>query len=275
MEKRKGCAGSTVVAVLLVISILILTVSTVYFFVARTWWFPESITAVGNDIDAQFIRTLYITGLVFVASQLALAWAILRYRDRGRRATYSHGNNALELIWTLATAVLIVGLWVYARASWAEVHFRGARDGAVKIQVMAQQFAWNFRYAGADGTFGRMIVKKVNNSGIDPFSVDPSDPAAADDIMTAVIAVPVNEEVELALYAKDVTHSFFVRELRLKQDLVPGMRIPIHFTANKVGVYELACAELCGLGHQRMRSFLKVMTRPDFEKWLADQKAGE
>ncbi len=273
--KRKASAGSTTVAVLLVLTIVVLTLATIYLFVARTWWFPKSITDIGHDIDAQFVRTMIICGIVFAASQFGLAWVILRYRDRGGRAVYSHGNNTMEVLWTAATAVMFIGLGFYARNSWAEMHFRGAKPGSVQIHVMAQQFAWNFHYPGADGQFGKSIFKRVNNSGTDPFSLDESDPAYADDVVTAVLAVPVNEEIELTLYAKDVIHSFFVRELRIKQDLVPGMRIPIHFTAKEAGDYELACFELCGLGHQRMRSFLKVMARPDYEKWLADQKAEE
>ncbi len=273
--KRNASAGSTTVAILLILSILILTFVTLYLFMARTWWFPKSITVLGDEIDAQFVRTMIICGVVFTVSQLALAWAILRYRDTGGRATYSHGNNTMEVLWTVATAIMFIGLGIYARSSWAEMHFRGAQPGAVQIHVMAQQFAWNFHYPGADGQFGKSIFKKVNNSGTDPFSLDESDPAYADDVVTAVIGVPVNEEIELTLLAKDVIHSFFVRELRIKQDLVPGMKIPIHFTANEVGDYELACFELCGLGHQRMRSFLKVMPRPDYEKWLAGQKAEE
>ncbi len=273
MVKRKACAGSTTVAMLLVASIFLLTVVALYLFINRTWWFPQSITHLGNEVDAQFVRTLMICGVVFTMSQLGLAYAIFRFRDRGIRAQYSHGNNALEFVWTAATIVMFLGLGLYARSSWAEMHFREAKPGALKIQAMGQQFAWNFRYPGADGVFGRSILKSNNNSGTDPFSVDESDPAAKDDVITSVIAVPVNEEVELTLFAKDVIHSFFVRELRIKQDLVPGMRIPIHFTATKVGDYELYCAELCGLGHQRMRSVLKVMARPDFENWLKQQAA--
>jgi cytochrome c oxidase subunit 2 len=101
------------------------------------------------------------------------------------------------------------------------------------------------------------------------------DAASKDDIVTATLAVPVNQQVELILRSKDVTHSFFVRELRLKQDLVPGMEIPIHFTATQTGRYEIACAELCGLGHYKMRAFFEVMTEQDYQKWLQNMASAQ
>ena len=106
-----------------------------------------------------------------------------------------------------------------------------------------------------------------------PIGLDPTDPASKDDIVSPVAAVPVGREVELILRSQDVTHSFYVRELRLKQDAVPGMEIHMHFTANVPGDYELACAELCGLGHYRMHSMVTVMSEADYEKWLKDQAA--
>lgn len=272
MQKRKSCAGSTIVSLALAVFLVLFTLSTAYYFVAKKW-FPDPINTLGRDVDAQFLRTLYVTGLVFVLSQLGLAWVIFRYRDRGRRATYSHGNNTMEIVWTLATAVLFVGLGIYAERSWAEVHFRGAAPGALQVEITAQQFAWNFRYAGADGKFGRSEPKLMDDSGGNPLGLDPGDPAGKDDIVVPVIAVPVNREVELLIRSKDVTHSFFVRELRLKQDAVPGLLIRIHFTATKTGEYEVACAELCGLGHHRMRTFLQVKSPEEFDKWMQEQAA--
>jgi cytochrome c oxidase subunit 2 len=112
-------------------------------------------------------------------------------------------------------------------------------------------------------------VEKVDDATGNFLGLDRDhDADSKDDIVTATLGIPVNQPVELILRSKDVTHSFFVRELRLKQDLVPGMEIPIHFTATKVGTYEIACAELCGLGHYKMRAFLNVMQPEDFQKWL-------
>lgn len=273
MRKRKSCAGSTSVAVALALLLVVFTILTVYYFVVRKWWFPPAINDLGREIDAQFVRTLVITGLVFIVSQLGLAWVIFRYRDRGQRATYSHGHNTMEVVWTIATTVMFVGLGIYAEKSWAALHFQGPAPGALQVEVTGQQFAWNFRYTGADGKFGRTDPKLMDDSGGNPLGVDPSDPAGKDDIVVPVIAVPVNREVELILRSKDVTHSFFVRELRLKQDNVPGLKISVHFTATQTGDFEVACAELCGLGHHRMRTFLQVKTPEDFDKWMQEQAA--
>jgi cytochrome c oxidase subunit II len=273
MLRRPTEHGSTTMALALAIFITLMTVITVYIFMAKIWWFPPAITDFGREIDDQFGRTLLITGVVFVAAQLGLAYAIYRFRDHGQKATYFEGNNTMEIVWTLATVVLFVGLGLYARSAWAQVHFVGASPGALPIEVTAQQFAWNFRYAGVDGKFGRTKPELVSASTGNPIGLDPTDPLSKDDIVSPVIAVPVGREVELILRSQDVTHSFFVRELRLKQDAVPGMEIHMHFTATEPGNYELLCAELCGLGHYRMHSMLNVMSEPDFEKWLKDQAA--
>jgi len=260
-------------ALALAIFIALMTVITVYIFMAKIWWFPPAITDFGHEIDDQFGRTLLITGVVFVAAQFGLAYAIYRFRDHGQKATYFEGNNTMEIVWTLATVVLFVGLGLYARSAWAQVHFVGASPGALPIEVTAQQFAWNFRYAGVDGKFGRTKPELVSASTGNPIGLDPTDPSSKDDVVSPVIAVPAGREVELILRSQDVTHSFFVRELRLMQDAVPGMEIHMHFTATEPGNYEIACAELCGLGHYRMHSMLSVMSEADFEKWLKDQAA--
>ncbi len=275
MQRKRPYAGSATVAFALMVFLLFFTLLTLYFFLVKKWWFPEAITDFGHEIDAQFFRTFVIVGIVFALSQIALGLLVFRFRDRGGRADYSHGNNAMEILWTLATAILFVGLGLYGRSAWAEVHFRGAAPGAVQIEVLGQQFAWNFRYPGPDGKFGRIAAEFVKDSSGNFFGIDPSDPVGKDDIVSPVLAVPVNREIQLLLRGKDVTHSFFVRELRLKQDTVPGMLIPIHFTPTKIGEYEIACAELCGLGHHRMRSFLQVKSAADYQKWLADQAANQ
>jgi cytochrome c oxidase subunit 2 len=273
MPRRKSERGSTTVALSLAVFLVLMTVVTVYIFMAKVWWFPAAITDFGHEIDAQFFRTFVITGIVFVLAQFGLAVAVFKFRDRGQKATYFEGNNTMEIVWTLATVVLFVGLGLYARSAWAQVHFMGAAPGALPIEITAQQFAWNFRYAGPDGKFGREKPELVSASTGNPVGLDSTDPASKDDIVSPVIAVPVNREIELIIRSQDVTHSFYVRELRLKQDAVPGMEIHMHFNATEVGNYEIACAELCGLGHYRMHSMLNVMSEADFEKWMKDQEA--
>ena len=268
MLRNQGEEGYTSVALAMEIFLVLMTVITVYMFMAQIWWFPPPITNLGQEIDSQFMRTLLITGIVFVAAQFGLAIAVYRFRDHGQKATYFEGNNTMEIVWTVATVVLFVGLGLFAHNAWAQVHYIGASPGAIPIEVTAQQFAWNFRYAGADGKFGRTKPELVSASTGNPVGLDSTDPAAKDDVVSPVAAVPVGREIELILRSQDVTHAFFVRELRLKQDAVPGMEIHIHFTADVPGDYELVCAELCGLGHYRMHSMLTVMSESDYEKWL-------
>lgn len=271
MLRKRSERGSTSAAVAMMLFLVFMTVVSVYLFAKN--WFPPAITDFGHEIDAQFTRTFWITGIVFVAAQLGLALAVFKFRDRGQKATYFEGNNTMEVVWTLATVVLFVGLGLYARSAWAQVHFQGAAPGALQIEVTGQQFAWSFRYAGADNTFGRTKPELVSASTGNPVGLDSTDPASRDDIVSPVIAVPLGREVELVLRSQDVTHSFYVRELRLKQDAVPGLEVRLHFAANEIGEYELPCAELCGLGHYRMHSILMVKSAADYQTWFDEQVA--
>ena len=275
MANNQSGSGSRLVAATLAFILVAFTFSTIYVFATRIWWPPETISPMGPAIDAQLVQTFIICGVVFFLAQLALVYVILRYRDRGQRAHYSHGNHTMEIIWTSATAILFLALGIAAESAWAELRWRGAAPGAVQVEVTGQQFAWNFRYPGPDGTFGRTDPTLINDSAGNPLGVDFDDPAAEDDIITPVMAVPLNQEVEVILRSKDVLHSFFVRELRFKQDTVPGLAIRLHFTANKVGRYEIVCAELCGMQHHRMRTFLQVLPPDEYQSWLQEQAAFE
>ena len=249
----------------------VLTIVIAYLFVARTWWFPPAISQHGFAFDAQFMRTLIVVGVIFVLAQFALGYVIVRFRNNGGRAVYSHGNNKLETIWTSATAFLFLALVVMGTRIWAGVHYDQAPADAIVVEVTAKQFAWNFRYPGPDGKFGRTDLKLINDSSGNPLGLDEKDPAAKDDIVSASLKVPVGKDVKLLLHARDVIHNFFVRELRMKQDLVPGMEIPLHFRADEIGIYEVPCSELCGLGHFQMRTTLQVMSEADYEQWKQKQ----
>jgi cytochrome c oxidase subunit 2 len=156
---------------------------------------------------------------------------------------------------------------------WASL-LTGAPPGALTIEVTAQQFAWNIRYSGADGRFGRTDPKLINDAAAEFLGLDPKDPASEDDVVAQnIMAVPVNRPVQVILRTKDVTHSFFVPQLRVKQDTVPGMAIRVHFTATKPGEYEIACAELCGMQHYKMRGRLLVMQEGEFQGWLKTRAA--
>jgi cytochrome c oxidase subunit 2 len=141
----------------------------------------------------------------------------------------------------------------------------------LQIRVVAEQFAWNVHYPGADGIFGRTVPDLVNASN--PIGLDPADPRAADDIVSInQLHLEKDRPVTIRLSSKDVIHSFNLPTMRVKQDTIPGMEIPVHFTPVEVNGeerWEIACAQLCGLGHYRMRGFLTVHTTEDFRAWLA------
>lgn len=235
------------------------------------WWFPPAITEHGPAYDRQFLLTIIVVGISFVLAQVGLGYAVWRYRDtgRGERALYSHGSNRLEMTWTGITAVIFISLAVLGQRVWAQLHFQPAPAGSARINVVAQQFQWNFHYPGADKEFGHTDAKFVSDADLNFVGLDMSDPKAKDDSVVATLAIPVNRPVELILRAKDVTHSFWVPPLRFKQDLVPGMTIPVHFTAQKVGKYELACAELCGQLHYKMKSYMLVLPQNEYDELVA------
>lgn len=255
----------------LAVIIWILTLGSVSLFFVKKWWFPEGITTHAAALDSQFLLTIIIVGIAFTAAQVGLGYTVWKYRDRGPgdRAVYSHGSNRLEVVWTVVTAVIFIGLAVMGQSVWASLHFNQPPPGSFQIEVVAQQFQWNFHYGGADGVFGRTDPNLIDDSALNYIGLDPADPNTKDDVVHSVIAIPANRPVELILRSRDVIHNFWVPELRFKQDLVPGMAIRVHFTATKVGKYELGCAELCGQFHFRMKSFMLVLPTDEHQALMA------
>jgi len=253
----------------------LIATSTVVIFIGRVWWYPELISRAAQAIDDQSILTFIVTGIVFFLAQVALGYFIWRYRARGNSsAAYWHESPKLEMTWTVLTAIVFVGLGIQGNRVWAGLWITEAPADALTIEVVPQQFVWNIRYPGLDGQFGRTEVGLISDAAGNPLGLDDTDPAARDDIVAInQMAIPVNRPIRVILRTKDVTHSFFVPQLRVKQDAVPGMAIMIHFTANKLGEYEIACAELCGMQHYKMRSRLIVMSEPDYENWLKQRSA--
>ncbi|HVB98455.1 MAG TPA: cytochrome c oxidase subunit II [Candidatus Dormibacteraeota bacterium] len=272
MHSRKTERGSGVAGLVLALTLVIFVAVTVYIFAANVFPMAPSITRVGDWIDSQYNLTLWITGVIFVMAQLGLAWMVFRYRDRGQKARFVHGNNLLEVIWTSATFVLFIAMGAMAVHAWSRVHFVPASSDALQIDVMAEQFTWNFRYAGPDGRFAPTAPENYSDANGNPFGIN-SNSKDTDDIVSPILEVPVGRQIELNMESKDVIHSFYVRELRIKQDIVPGMDIPIHFTPLKIGTYDIMCAQLCGLGHYQMHSTLHVVSEADFQKWLKQQEA--
>ena len=261
----------------LLIVIWLITLLSTYFFVAKTWWLPVGASAAAPAIDHHFATTFILMGIVFVAAQLSLGVLVWMYRDRkdAPNAEYSHGNIKLEIIWTALTTVLFVGLNLMSSSIWASERFQPADAAAVHVEVTGMQFAWYFRYPGPDGRFGttRPEIEDASSGGEGALGLDTKDPASKDDVVSGIMLVPVNRQVEVILRAHDVIHSFFVPAMRFKQDAVPGLAIHMHFTPTQAGEYEIACAELCGLGHYKMHGILKVVSQDEFDKWLASREA--
>jgi cytochrome c oxidase subunit 2 len=251
---------------LLGIAIWVITIASLWMFLSGRWWFPESITEHGPAVDRQFMITIIVCGIAFTAAQVGLGWVVWKYRDSAdkQRATYSHGNNRLEVVWTVVTAIVFISLAVMGQRVWAHLNLNAAPEGSYQIELTAQQFAWNAHYPGKDKKFGKTDPQYIDDTS-NPVGLVDTDTNGKDDTVGPTLVIPVNRPVEIILKSKDVTHSFWVPQLRFKQDLVPGMAIHVHFTANKVGKYELACAELCGMNHFKMKSYLLVLPQSDFD----------
>ncbi|MGH9499053.1 MAG: cytochrome c oxidase subunit II [Terriglobales bacterium] len=261
----------------LLVIIWLITFFSTYFFVAKTWWLPHGAATAAAFIDHQFALTYVLMGIVFVAAQGALGYLVWKYRAGANNGPveYSHGNTKLELIWTTLTAILFIGLNLMGSHVWASERFAPAAPGSVPVEVTGMQFAWYFRYPGLDGKYGRTEPKLMDPSAGNEAAVglDTTDPSSKDDVVTGTMYLPVNREVDLTLRAVDVIHSFFVPSFRFKQDAVPGLAIHMHFTPTETGDYEIACAELCGLGHYKMHGMVHVVSQEDFDKWLAAREA--
>jgi cytochrome c oxidase subunit 2 len=215
------------------------------------------------------------SGFAFLGAQFVLAFFVWRFTARKDGTKVSHLPGGAKLM--VVAAFILVGtevlaLGVFGQKAWASVYFTAPKPDDLQVQVQAGQFAFYFRYPGPDGKFGPLHPDKIDEGNANFFGLDPAnDVEARDDVVAAELAVPVNKEVHLLMHAKDVGHSFYVRELRLQQDFVPGLDLSLHFTATKPGKYEILCTQLCGLGHYNMKAYLDVMTQEDFEKWMKEK----
>jgi cytochrome c oxidase subunit 2 len=243
----------------------------------------------GGQIDNLIGWTHIFMLVLFVGWGAFFAYVLFRFRrSRNPVANYpgvtSHASSYLE------GAVLVIEmvlLFAFSIPLWAaRVDHIPSEKEALVVHVTGEQFAWNVRYAGADGLFGKTDIKLIDLQS-NPLGVDRSDPAAKDDVTTLnQLYLPVNRPVIVKLRSKDVIHSFGVPEFRVKQDAIPGLTIPIWFVPNVTTAemrtrtgkpefqYEIACAQLCGLGHYRMRGFVTVLSTDEFQKWM-DEKVKE
>jgi cytochrome c oxidase subunit II len=240
-------------------------------------WLPENINDHGQVIDNLFMFILVLTGIIFIVTGLAFFWFLWKYdaAQNPQPVAFTHGSHTLEVVWSILPAGTLVFIAIYQMNAWADAKMRRPMlpgpDGQMATlddvpkpptcEVTGRQFEWRLRYPHSK-----------------PDGWKPGDPYVfGDDDLYLVndLHLPIHEEIVVAIKSQDVLHSFFLPNLRVKQDVVPGMKQYVWFRANKTGVYDIVCAELCGWGHYKMRGRLTVESRPDFDRWLAQQYAAQ
>ena len=251
------------------IFLLILVVGSVVFTFVSPWWFSE-IASNWGGIDTTVLITFWVCGVVFVAVGLFMAYATWKYRHReGVKAHYEPENSRLEWGLTIVTTIGVVAMLAPGLVVWDD--YVNVPEDADEFEVLAQQWKWGFRFPGEDGVFGTVDVGNIKSDN--PFGMNPEDPRGEDDVLVrgGTVHLPVDQPMKANLRSTDVLHDFFVPEFRAKMDSVPGMITYFWFEPTKPGKYEILCAELCGYGHYTMRGWVQVVTREDFEAWLASQ----
>lgn len=237
-------------------------------------WLPPLASEHGAGIDRMINYLLVTVGGLFVVGHVALGYFIWRF-SREDRVTYRLASAKVERRWSLIPILLMTliaegGVFVLGLPVWAKFYGAAPPPGSIPVEVTAEQFAWNIRYPGQDGVFGRTDPRLISLDN--PLGLDPEDPAAQDDlVLLDELYLPVNIPARIRLRSKDTLHSFFLPHLRVKQDAVPGMTIEIWFVPMEVGTYEIACAELCGFGHFQMRGLLRVLPREEFQQWSKEE----
>lgn len=240
-------------------------------------YMPPDYSAHGQALDQLNAVVHWLMLILFVVWGLLFAYMLWRFRaSRQPKAlyhgTHSHLSTYAEAGVAVVEVILLVGFSIPLWYRWTQRP--EPTKNPIEVRLVAEQFAWNIHYPGPDGVFGKMNVKLVTSSN--PLGLDPNDPTAKDDIVTLnQLHMQVNRPIIVRITSKDVIHSFSLPYMRVKQDAIPGMEVPVHFTPIRTSdgkvPWEIACAQLCGLGHYRMRGQYEVHTKADFDKWLASQ----
>jgi cytochrome c oxidase subunit 2 len=233
---------------------------------------PVAASQHAPDVDSLIVVVHWLMFVLFIGWGAFFLFVLFRFRKGANPRADYHGakgkiSKMLEIGIVVVEAILLV---FFAIPAWARrVSNFPPESGATVVRVVGEQFAWNVHYPGPDGKFGRTDISLM--AADNPLGLDRSDPAAKDDITTInQLTLPVDKPVLVHLSSKDVIHSFGLYEMRVKQDAVPGLDIPVWFIPNRIGDYEIACSQLCGLGHYRMRGFVNIRSQADYEKFLAN-----
>ena len=234
---------------------------------------PVQASTHAAEIDQMTSLVHWLMAILFIGWGAFFVYVLFRFRKSANpAASYTGAKGKISKGLEVAVAVIeIVLLVFYAIPAWAKrVKAFPTENEALVVRVIAHQFAWEIHYPGPDGKFGRTDLSLVAADNL--IGIDRRDPDAKDDIVTSnQLMLPVDRPVLIHLSSQDVIHSFGVYEMRVKQDVVPGMQIPVWFIPSRVGEYEIACSQLCGLGHYRMRGFMTIQSAADYQKWMSDQ----
>ncbi|MCV0396625.1 MAG: cytochrome c oxidase subunit II [Rhizobiaceae bacterium] len=252
------------------LALVLVVVGSVLFHILSPWWWTQ-IASNWTYIDGTLVITFWITGAVFAAVVLFMAYCVWKFRHRpGNKADYEPENKRLEWWLTIATAVGVTALLVPGLFVWKQ--FVDVPEDAVEVEVVAQQWQWNYRLPGADGKLGTSDSRLISPEN--PLGVNPEDPAGQDDVIVEAddLHLPIDKPVKMLLRSIDVLHNFYVPEFRAKMDMVPGSVTYFWFTPTRTGTFEVLCAELCGSGHGFMRGIVMIDTEEDYAAWLGEQQ---
>ncbi len=261
---------------MLAVFLVLLVILSLWLFSQRRWWIPELASMHGLASDRVFSVTLVVTGILFVLLQLTLAALVIKFRRRGDAKAQYWVKPRLEKRFAFVAGIIILlvdaTIFDLGESEWFKFWGAAPADAAV-IEVTGEQFVWSFRYPGADGVFGKTEPGLISTNN--PLGIDSADPASADDVLSLnQLHLPEGRPVILRLRSKDVIHSLFLPNFRVKQDAMPGMRIDLWFIPTRQGQFEIACNRLCGLAHYRMRAFLTVESQETFNNWLSQMAQG-
>lgn len=249
------------------IALVLLVIGTVLFHFLSPWWFTP-IASNWQMMDDTVHVTFWVTGIVFVAVNLFLAWCVVRFRHRkGQKAHYEPENKKLEWWLTIGTSIGIAAMLAPGLTVWAK--FVTVPDNASVVEVMGQQWTWSYRFPGRDEALGKTDMRFVSIDN--PFGMDPKDPAGQDDVLIAnpELHLPLDKPVKVVLRSKDVLHQFAVPQFRVKMDMVPGMVTYFWLTPTRTGEFDALCEQLCGVAHFAMRGRVVVDEQAAFDTWLS------
>ena len=249
------------------IVLVLLIVGTVLFHFLSPWWFTP-IASNWSSIDDTISITLWVTGVVFIAINLFMAYCVWRYRHKKEgRAHYEPENKKLEW-WLIGLTTLgVVAMLAPGLIVWANIIH--VPENAAVFEVVAQQWHFSYRFPGKDGVLGTVNSRLISDAN--PFGMNPDDPHGQDDVLisSSQVHLPVNKPAKVLLRSKDVLHDFAVAQFRVKMDMVPGMVPYIWFTPTRTGKFDILCEELCGVGHFTMRGKFVVEEEAAFQAWLS------